>query len=93
MIPGGAWFGPDKPNYGIVMQPVAKKMNQLTEGKVFNTAEGGRLIKVFPLGFTTDNPAKDILLNKIGFNGIHGCGYCDQMGNFQKNLFFSQNRK
>ncbi len=78
---GGAWFGSNKPNFCTIMQPLAAKLNVLTEnGKMFDTPNGPKLVKVFPLAFTADNPAKDALLNKIGFNGNRGCDNCDQEG-------------
>lgn len=57
-----------------------KKIND--DGGLKVTMKNGdiKFLKIFPMIFTGDTPAKAYVLNRIQFNGYNGCPYCKHTG-------------
>lgn len=66
------------PNMQIFFKSFIEEINNINAaGGIKLLANGqSKLVKVFPMIFTADTPAKSHILNKINFNGYKGCPYC-----------------
>jgi len=80
LLLAGVWFGKDKPNFQLFLEPFAHKVNTMKEGFQVQTPQGEQLVRCFTLTMTADNPTKDEMMNKVGYNGFYGCGVCESKG-------------
>lgn len=71
------------PNMQIFFKPFIDEINQINSdgGLLFKMKNGEtEIVKIVPMIFTGDTPAKSHVLNKVNFNGYMGCPYCMHQG-------------
>ena len=75
------WFGA-KPNPGAFFHPLINEINEINEHGLNVTLKNGEMvtIKLRVLMGIMDAPARAHMQNIKQFNGIFGCGYCEQKG-------------
>ncbi|XP_043472842.1 uncharacterized protein LOC122505365 [Leptopilina heterotoma] len=77
LIVVGLWFGKDKPNMQVFLDPFVETMNKLsTEGVSCKINGNNRNIKIFPLVCCVDTVARAPMLGFVQFNGKYGCHLC-----------------
>jgi hypothetical protein len=83
----GAWAGTNKPDFVAFFSELAKRFVTLSStGLAIKKPNGEEaMIKAYIITATADNPAKDGLLNKVGYNGFDGCANCHQHGTLAVN--------
>lgn len=71
------------PDMQIFFKPFMKEINEINTGGglLFTMKNGQKLkVKIFPMIFTGDTPARADVLQKSYFNGYYGCSYCLHKG-------------
>ncbi|KAE8746706.1 hypothetical protein FOCC_FOCC006569 [Frankliniella occidentalis] len=78
MLLGGLWFGREKPNPNLFLEPLANELNHLKQGIKFDIVdvEHPVLFKGGIVAGTCDTPAKAVFLCCKNFNGLFGCPKC-----------------
>lgn len=76
------WFGKDKPDMKIFLQPFVDYMNQLSNNGISVIDNEGQehLVKCFPLCCCVDSVARAPMQGLIQFNGKYGCNWCYHPG-------------
>lgn len=71
------------PDMQVFLRPFVEEINEINNegGLVFLKNDGTVCkVKVFPIIFTADAPAKSDVLNKVHHSGRGGCPYCEHNG-------------
>lgn len=71
------------PNMHVFLKEFIEDINSINaDGGLTFKMKGGetKTVKVIPMIFTADSPAKCDVLNKVYFNGYKGCPYCTHNG-------------
>lgn len=71
------------PNMHVLFKPFIEECMRINDdgGLIIQMKDGEtKTIKIFPMIFTGDTPAKSYVLNRIQFNGRNGCPYCKHSG-------------
>lgn len=77
LILAGLWFGKDKPNMNIFLEPFVEQMNELLKNGVECILnEVKTCIKIFPLICSVDCIARAAMQGFSQFNGKYGCCFC-----------------
>lgn len=85
-IVAGLWFGKNKPNMDIFLDPFVDTMNELSSNGVkciINDQE--TLIKVYPIVCCVDSVARAPMMDMTLFNGKFGCPWCLHEGKWVSN--------
>ena len=74
----GLWYGPNKPNARLLLDPVLKNLNNLYEtGFMMHSSNGQtQLCKVKLVSAVFDLIARALVLTMKQFNGEYGCNVC-----------------
>ncbi|KAK6478319.1 hypothetical protein HHUSO_G20613, partial [Huso huso] len=77
------WFGSKKPDMTVFLQPFVDECKNLsTEGMSWTDQSTGK--KIFSNVLTTaaicDSVARPMLQNMVQYNGLYGCGFCQDSG-------------
>ena len=74
----GLWYGPNKPNARLLLNPVLKNLNNLYEtGFMMHSSNGQtQLCKVKLVSAVFDLIARALVLTMKQFNGEYGCNVC-----------------
>ena len=73
----GLWFGHDKPDMNIFLNPFVKDMNNLADtGIQCNINNEIKTIKVYALCCCVDSVVRAPMQGFIQFNGYFGCNWC-----------------
>eukprot|EP00734_Pompholyxophrys_sp_LG126_P000182 Pompholyxophrys_sp_v1_NODE_31_length_3649_cov_4.542571.p1 type:complete len:426 gc:universal NODE_31_length_3649_cov_4.542571:2515-1238(-) len=75
----GMWFGHDKPNMNLFLQPCVDDINN-SESAPLLIANEATPLKLFVITISADLPAKALLLNSHQYNGVCGCHQCEEEG-------------
>lgn len=77
LIVVGLWFGKDKPDMQVFLDPFVENINKLsTEGVQCKINGADISIKIFPLVCCVDSVARAPMLGFVQFNGKFGCHQC-----------------
>lgn len=77
LILAGLWFGKDKPNMNVFLEPYVDKMDELsTNGIECNINDLKKNIKIFNLICCVDSVARAPVQCFMQFNGKYGCSLC-----------------
>lgn len=71
------------PSMQVFFKPFIEEIKHINAegGLSFNLKNGQiKTVKIYPMIFTGDTPAKCHVLNKVQFNGYQGCPYCKHKG-------------
>ncbi|XP_051176780.1 uncharacterized protein LOC127291625 isoform X1 [Leptopilina boulardi] len=86
LILAALWFGKDKPNMNVFLDPFVNSMNKLSVlGVPCNLNNSISRIKIFPLVCSVDCVARAPVQGFNQFNGKYGCGLCLHPGVWVKN--------
>lgn len=71
------------PSMQVLFKPFIEEINRINaEGGLSFYLKNGQMktVKIYPMIFTGDSPAKCHVLNKVQYNGYQGCPYCSHTG-------------
>ena len=86
LVLAGLWFGKDKPNMPIFLEPCVDQMNKLSSKGVQCIINGvEKCINVFTLICCVDSVARAPVQGFTQFNGAYGCGQCLYPGEWVQN--------
>lgn len=71
------------PKMEVFFKPFVEEIKRINAegGIIFKSADGQtHTVKILPMIFTGDTPARGYVLNKVAFNGYMGCPYCMHEG-------------
>ncbi|XP_071639002.1 uncharacterized protein [Temnothorax longispinosus] len=73
----GVWFGKDKPDMNIFLEPFVAYMNELSNEGVWCTIKNkDHCIKVYTVCCCVDSVARAPMQGLVQYNGYYGCNWC-----------------
>lgn len=86
LILAGLWFGKDKPDMNIFLEPFVEHMNELSTNGVECVINGMKsCLKIFTSICCVDSVARAPVQGFTQFNGAHGCSQCLHPGEWVRN--------
>ena len=83
VIVTGLWFGKNKPEIGIFLEPFIEKMNALSNNGIQCMIKGEtRCIKVYTILSRVDSVARAPMQGSLQFNAHYGCEWCTHPGEY-----------